>query len=225
MGNLKIYNGSEWVNIAAAHTHDPSVTGSILSGGSTDGQVLVWRDSANAWSGETLNLVTSHSGLTDLQSNPEENSDHDNRYLAAVQSGTPTLPASPVTGQLWYDTDAVATGSSIKQTHKKMLYVTSPVAGDEFPLMTVPFNCTITRISYMVDTGTCVFNLEERPESAPFTTGTNIFGSDETAYSAVSATTTFSNATLDENDWLYYSGVSVSGTPTKLVIGVTFTED
>ncbi len=224
MALLKIYDGTQWIDVASAHQHDPTITGNLLSGGSTDGQVLVWRDSANAWSGETLSLVTAHSGLTDLQTSPEENTDHDGRYVPVFSAETPASP-TPYSGMLWYDTDETAPATIAKQNHKKIIYVSNPVSGNSFPALSVPFDCTITRITHVVDSGTCVFNLQERSETTPWVAGNDIFTSSESATTTMSACTSFADATLSANTWLHFSASSVSSSPTGLWIGINFTED
>lgn len=224
MALLKIYDGTQWIDVASAHQHDPTISGNLLSGGSIDGQVLVWRDSANAWSGETLSLSTTHSGLTDLQTTPEENTDHDGRYVATFSAETPASP-TPFSGMLWYDTDETAPATIAKQLLKKVIYVSSPAANDSYPVFSVPFACTISRITHVVDAGSCTFNLEERLETTPMSAGTNIFTSSESATTTMSACTSFANSTLAENTWLHFSASTASGSPTGLWIGITFTED
>jgi len=57
-------------NIISGHSHDPSITGDILSGGAIDGQVLVWRNSEDAWSAETQEAgVTDHTLLSNIGTN------------------------------------------------------------------------------------------------------------------------------------------------------------
>jgi len=210
---------------ATSHTHNPS-GGTILSGGAIDGQILVWRDSIDAWSAETNSseAVTSHTGLTDMPDTGGTNTDHDVRYVPAISGSTPALP-TPYAGMFWLDTGTTATATVLKQRNKKIAYIETPAANEAYPIMSVQFNCSITRITYKTDTGTVTFNLEERTETDPETSGTTIYSSDQTAGSTMSATTSFSNSGITADNWLYFSASTVSGSPTKLWLGISYEED
>lgn len=66
----------------------------------------------------------------------------------------------------------------------------------------VPFNITIIELSAYTDANTCTFNIEERAETTPNTAGTDVMASDLVADNDQQEQTSFSNATIDINDWL-----------------------
>lgn len=83
----------------------------------------------------------------------------------------------------------------------------------------VPNNITVTEVAAFTNTGTATFNLEERAETTPNTAGTDIMTSDLVADSDQQETGTFSNATLDRDDYIALVVTSITGDPT--LFGVT----
>ena len=148
-----------------------------------------------------------------------------------------SAPSSPAEGEVYYDSVAnklkVYTGAAWETmtsgsgtvTYKKIVYIENPAAADSFPVLSVGTACTITRITHITDTGTVDWNLEERAEATPGTSGTDVYAADEQSSSVNSVDTSFSNASLAEGSWLHYSASAVASTPTKLWIGIEFTED
>lgn len=89
----------------------------------------------------------------------------------------------------------------------------------DYPGWKVPNNITITEVSAYTNSGTVTFNIEERGETTPNTAGTDVMTSDLVADTDQQETTTFSNATLDKNDWMALVITSITGDPT--LFGVT----
>ena len=112
----------------------------------------------------------------------------------------------------------------VKQTEKKIFYIEDPAVSDDYPLLSVPFNVTITRVSCITDAGTVDFNLMERPETVPGSGGTKVWTLDQEADTLVDAITTFDNDTINIQDWIALT-ISAVDTATKLWVGVTWTED
>lgn len=109
--------------------------------------------------------------------------------------------------------------------HTRIFYIEDPTATDSFPIGAFPVACTITRVSFITDVGTVDFNLEERVEATPFTAGTNVFTVDDQASTTNSIVTSFANAGMAANAWLWYAASAVASSPTKLIIKITYTED
>ena len=118
---------------------------------------------------------------------------------------------------------AAAGGGTI--TYTKIIYIEDPVATDSFPVLAVGTACTITRVTHITDAGTVDWNLEERAEATPATSGTDVYAADEQSSTSNSVDTSFSNDSLAANTWLHYSASAVASSPTKLWIKITFTED
>lgn len=70
--------------------------------------------------------------------------------------------------------------------------------------------------SHVLAATSATFNIEER--STVNSAGTNIVSSDQVASTTGASTTTFSNADLAANTWLYVDISAVSGTPGQLSI-------
>ncbi len=81
-------------------------------------------------------------------------------------------------------------------------------------------NYTITEVSAYTNTGTITFNIEERAEVTPNTTGVDVITSDLVADTDQQETGTFSNAAIDINDWLVLTIVSITGDPTVFSVTV-----
>jgi hypothetical protein len=80
-------------------------------------------------------------------------------------------------------------------------------------------NITITEVAAYTNTGTVTFNIEERGETTPNTTGTDVMTSDLVADTDQQETGTFSNADVVRNAWLVPAVASITGDPT--VFGFT----
>ena len=105
------------------------------------------------------------------------------------------------------------------------IYVKKPSAAGERPVLSVPVDCTITRITHITDTGTVDWNLEERAEATPFASGTNVYAVDEQSSTTHSIDTSFTNASLAAYSTLFYCPSAVASGPNELIIRVTYEED
>lgn len=74
----------------------------------------------------------------------------------------------------------------------------------------IPNNITITEIAAYTDANTTTFNLEERGEATPNTSGTDVMAADLVADNDQQEQTSFSNADIDRNAWLVPS-ISATG--------------
>jgi len=92
------------------------------------------------------------------------------------------------------------------------------IAGDN-AMWKIPNNITITEIAAFTNSGTVTFNIEERAETTPNSSGTDVIGSDLVADTDQQETSTFSNASIDRDDWLALVVSSITGDPT--LFGVT----
>ena len=81
-------------------------------------------------------------------------------------------------------------------------------------------NYTITEVAAYTNTGTMTFNIEERGETTPNTAGTDVMTSDLVADTNQQETGTFSNATVDRDDWLVLVVTSITGDPTIFCVTV-----
>lgn len=81
-------------------------------------------------------------------------------------------------------------------------------------------NYTITEVSAYTNSGTVTFNIEERVETTPNTTGVDVITSDLVADTDQQETSTFSNAAIDRDDWLILTIVSITGDPTIFSVTV-----
>ena len=82
-------------------------------------------------------------------------------------------------------------------------------------------NVTALRIdAYVVGATSATFNIEER--TAIGIPGTNLVTDDLVATVTGVSTTTFTNADLATGNWLWVDVSAVSGTPTQLIITLTY---
>ena len=165
--------------------------------------------------------------------------------MAQIRRGTEAQRAAmsagdPAAGEVIYITDTkktymgdgstaggieLAAGGAGTLTHTKIIYIRTPVVTDEFPPFAVGPACTVTRITHITGAGTVDWNIEERAEATPLTSGTDIYASDEQSGTTNSVDTSFDNDSMAENSWFFFNISAVSGSPEKLHIKVTFTED
>jgi hypothetical protein len=208
----------------------------VLSTGETGGTKYLREDGDGTCSWQT----PAGSGTVDTSGTPETNdfarfTDADTiegRSYSEVRGDLGVLPSIDE-DTMSSDSDAyVPTQQSVKayvdavkQSFTKMIYIEDPEATDDYPVMKVPFACTITRITHITDTGTVDWNLEERAEATPDVAGTDVYSADEQSSSTSSTDTSFNNATLAQYTWLTYCASAVASSPTKLWVGITFTED
>lgn len=75
-------------------------------------------------------------------------------------------------------------------------------------------NYTILEVAAYTNTGTVTFNVEERGQTTPNTTGTDVMTSDLVADNNQQETSTFSNSAIAKDNWLVLTIVSITGDPT-----------
>jgi hypothetical protein len=192
------------------------------------GQFLVWNSTSAEFQDKTVtagmvqaisNGVSAFTDAFSIATNPPVTS------MVAVESlaGSmryATLSALPISSDVQDALDLLSIGQ-----HTRIFYIENPTASDSFPIGAFPVACTITRITFITDVGTVDFNLEERVEATPFTAGTDVFAADDQASTTNSVVTSFSNASMAANAWLWFAASAVASSPTKLIIKVTYTED
>jgi len=124
------------------------------------------------------------------------------------------------------DTTAAAARVTLgaEAKYSKIFYIEKPVATSSYPVLSVPFACTITRITHITDVGTVDWNLEERVEATPNTAGTDVYAADEQSSVANSVDTSFNNPGLAANTWLHFSASAVATAPQKLWIKIDYKE-
>ena len=213
------------------HTHPLS---ELEQSGATTGQVPVWNATATEWqAGTGTSGVTNVSELVggtfgagtyvfpsdvDVGGVLSASSISNVLELDNTDPFTPTLAYHPATKK--YVDDNI--GSAI--AHTRMIYIETPTATTLFPIFSVPATCTVNRVMHQVDSGSLVFNLEERASGTPATAGTDVFAADKTAVTTLTSETTFANTSLAADSWVYLVASGLGGTPTKAWIRVVYTE-
>lgn len=114
------------------------------------------------------------------------------------------------------------THTEFTDTLSKSWGVMDTVTTGDYVGWKVDNNITVIEVAAYTNTGTVTFNLEERAEATPNTAGTDLMGSDLVADTDQQETGTFSNATLDRDDWLVPTVTSISGDPTIFTITVRY---
>ncbi len=118
---------------------------------------------------------------------------------------------------------ATSTARIISTKYSKGLIVLAPVATDDFPLIRIDetfgnSSITLVEVCYLAIGGTnWVGQLNEGDANGG--SGADIHTVDITAPAGVTqCTQTFSNASIDNGDWILIESTSISGTPTSLSI-------
>lgn len=151
---------------------------------------------------------------------------HTHSLSDLTQTGATTgqVPTWNSTASEWQAADIPAGGYTPNNV-PKMIYVENPTATDTMPMFTVSVTATIEKVTFQTDAGTVTFNLEERVGSTPGTAGTDVFSSDHGATATEVQTSTFNNAGLAAESWVYLVCSAVAGTPTELWVRVFYSED
>lgn len=82
---------------------------------------------------------------------------------------------------------------------------------------------TITEVACATDTGTADINFYERAEATPTTGTTNALSSDLQCDTTQEATTSFSDAAIDADDWFTLAIEAVASSPTVINVTVKYT--
>jgi len=120
------------------------------------------------------------------------------------------------------DTDDISEGSTnlyhVVDTLEMSWGVVDTVYVEDLPGKKCPFDLTIIEIAGYTDANTTTFNIEERAETTPNTSGTDAMASDLVADNNQQESTSFDNANFDQNDWMV---PSISATGDVAVFGIT----
>ena len=101
-----------------------------------------------------------------------------------------------------------------------------PTSSEVFPILPVPFDITITRITATVYGGTSLtFNIEERAAASLNSAGTDVMTSDIVATQAGATSTTFTNASIASGAHLVLVASAMSGTVGKVEVRIDYTID
>jgi hypothetical protein len=83
---------------------------------------------------------------------------------------------------------------------------------------------TATRVDSFVTAATnVVFNLQERASATPGTSGSTLLSGNQTAITTGATSTSFADAALAADNWLWLEIVSVSGTPGRVSVTLATT--
>jgi hypothetical protein len=112
-------------------------------------------------------------------------------------------------------------GDTLPKVDIKTIVIDNPAVGGIL-LCRLYEGWNIVRVDSAVKAATSVtFNLEER--TAVGSAGTDVTSSDMVADTDGTATTSFSNAAIAADNWLYADISAVSGTPGTLTITIAYT--
>ena len=129
---------------------------------------------------------------------------------ALLAAEIPNLSADKITADVLAD-------ARISTTVKRR-QLTFVVRGDDIAVsaifhIPVPWDCTIKRLEGITDTGTVTYNVEER--AAIGTPGVDVLASDQVADVTGEIATSFSNADIDEGDYLTLTISALASSPTE----------
>ena len=163
-------------------------------------------------SGDNLTIQTNYSKIIDI----DNDNNSDSEVFSIRKDGTTNLLRVEETGASIFGTpsDTVTGGGTINavavyddgvllpdRTTWDWGVMDSIVVGDLVGYK-VPYDITITKVSTYCDVGTVTFNIEERAAATPNTTGTDVFAAEFIAPTTGLDSTSFTNADLDEGDWI-----------------------
>ena len=220
-----VFNGSSWVDTSLTATHisdfDTEVANNASVATNTAHRALT--NNPHAVTSAQVQAVSTGSSAFTSDFTQATNPPTTSMVLVEAIAGSmrwATLSALPVSTDVQTELDTKSEGY-----HTRTFYIENPTASDSYPIGAFPVACTITRVTFITDAGTVDFNLEERVEATPLTAGTNVFSVDDQASSTNSVVTSFANAGMAANAWLWYAASAVASSPTKLIIKITYTED
>lgn len=174
--------------------------GSIAASDIKDGEILNAKIAANAV--DSTKIKASNVTSTDIK---------DGEILSAdIASGAVTT-AKVV--------------STLKTETRSFTIIDTVKASDGFGLWKTPYAITITEIAAFTNTGTCTFNIEQRAETTPNTAGTDILTADIVADNDQQESTSFNDATVPIDTWLYFAASAAASGPQKLTVTIRYTID
>jgi len=103
----------------------------------------------------------------------------------------------------------------------KSVYIETPLSSDEIVIMFIDKDILMMEIRGQTDSGTVTFDVEYRPKSAPFNTGTSIPSSSIVATSSGVIQAGWTTEEVPADSWIVYAASGVSGA-TKLVVSMEF---
>lgn len=121
----------------------------------------------------------------------------------------------------WRGDNSWATLPTIIDTLIHTFAIIDTVIAGSLPGWKVPYDITILEVASYTDANTVTFNLEERGEATPNTSGTDVMTSDLVADNNQQETTTFTNASIAKDAWLVPS-ISATGDVTIFSVTVRY---
>ena len=103
----------------------------------------------------------------------------------------------------------------------KSIYIETPLSSDEIVIMFTDKDILMMEIRGQTDSGTVTFDVEYRPKSAPFNTGTSIPSSSIVATSSGVIQAGWTTEEVPADSWIVYAASGVSGA-TRLVVSMEF---
>lgn len=157
------------------------------------------------------------------------------QLLNAALHNLTTLPATPVAGQVCFDTSKklaylwtgiewvpLGAGPPPPQIKQFTFHAQSPLKGSGYVIARMYENLTVLRVDSHLSAGTSVsFNLEYR--SSVNSSGTSITASPIIALPAGTLTNSFVYTMLPTDNWLYLAVTDISGSVGLLSVTVTCT--
>ncbi len=120
----------------------------------------------------------------------------------------------------------------LTNTQSAIFYLENAAVGDAFPIQCVPLLSTITRVHYRTSAAgnDVTFNIEKRPENAPFSAGTDLYSADVVAdeNSDVDTSGDFNSATIPARSTLWITVSAIESAPIEdeqLSVTVEWTVD
>lgn len=109
--------------------------------------------------------------------------------------------------------------TNVKPELQKTLVLESPLATDDILLMELSKAITITKVTHQIFGATNVsFNINHSG-------GTDLWATDKVATTTKVSETVFTDATCTANNQVRYQASAISGTPSRIEITLTYTEN
>jgi hypothetical protein len=204
---------------ALANDITSSSTGSFAYGGSGSGAI----------SATANNAVQFGVGINGQADSLQVGDTTDGIRLTAGGSA-PTVSIHD--GDIWVDTTKVRVrdaGASTNMVSRlsKSITVEDPTVSENISMFFTTVAITVTQITAVITGSTSVTFDIEHGTSRATPTGTGIIGTDEVADSTTGGniTTSFDDATIPVDSFVWLSTSGLSGTPTSLNVTVEYTED
>lgn len=169
--------------------------------------------SSNALSGITIGGFTASAGMVPLTNSSGDLID--SYFLVSGPASTAktyTLPNASTT---------IFTKNNLVQT--KSVVIKDPTSGSDYPIEWFPYAVTMTEARYVI-VGATNWVGQFQEGDANGLNGANTQAADSTVTSgSVVTVSSFSNSSIDANDWVLLKSTSCSGTPTSLSACFSYT--